>query len=121
MSDGPRHRFAPHVPWRELDPAAEVDRLRRQAAARWLAVNQAPWTVDQLLTRAAEVGDDRAAAEAIDDRNRGRCLDNSPDVGDIVEDKRTRQLSQRQDRGARRGQGRGSEELKRHGEQNQGP
>ncbi|MGC5077627.1 hypothetical protein [Agrococcus sp. DT81.2] len=52
-----------------MDWAAEVERLRRSAAARWIAEHRVTWTVDELLQRAAAVGQEQAAGEAIEARN----------------------------------------------------
>lgn len=57
----PYRRPAP----RAVDPVDEVVRIRRENARHWISERQIPWSVDELLERAAEVGDDHAAAEAM--------------------------------------------------------
>lgn len=57
----PYRRPAP----REVDPADEVTQVRRENVQRWIFEREIPWSVDELLERAAVVGDDQAAAEAM--------------------------------------------------------
>lgn len=58
-----RHPFDYRVP-EAVDPAAEVDRIRAENAARFIRAHELSCTVELLLARTAEVGAAVAASEA---------------------------------------------------------
>lgn len=59
-----RDPFARQPVPRAVEPAAEVARVRRENATRWMELHAVTCDVDELLARAAEAGTDVATAEA---------------------------------------------------------